>query len=183
MQNEKKIMLHQYNVSVSAGTEPLSEKAPPFYENPAVRIVLAVLFTAAVAVLGSLFTDTSTEWYANLKKPSLQPPDIVFPVVWTVLYVLFAVSLSLVAAGPGAHKKTLWLYGGSGILNVLWSYVFFEMQNPGGAFFILVLIIIIGACLFSNVYRVNRTASYLLIPYIIWLWFALYLNYELAFLN
>ncbi len=147
------------------------------------RIVFSVLFIAAVAALGIVFTDTSSEWYLNLKKPALQPPDEVFPIVWSALYILIAVSLSLVSINPKTSKKTLLLYAANGLLNVLWSYLFFYKNNAGGALIVLVCIIITAAMLFAQVYPADRVAAYLLIPYIIWLFFALCLNYEIAFLN
>ncbi len=148
-----------------------------------IRIVCAVLFFAAVAALGALFTDTSSAWYQSLIKPMLQPPPIVFSAVWTVLYALLAASLALVSIQPDVQKKTLGLYAASGILNMLWTYTFFEMQNPGGAIFVLVITIVIAVMLFTDVHSFQKIASYLLIPYMVWLCFALYLNYELAFFN
>lgn len=147
------------------------------------RIFCSVLFFAAVAAMGTAFVDTSSEWYRSLLKPALQPPSIVFPIVWTVLYALLAASLCLVSITPNAQKKTLALYVLTGVLNVLWTYTFFDLRNPSGAVFVLSLIIIAAIALFTNVYHFNRTASYLVIPYLIWLCFALYLNYELAFFN
>ncbi len=148
-----------------------------------IRIVCSVLFFAAVAVLGSLFVNTSSEWYQSLIKPALQPPPVVFSIVWTVLYALLAASLALVSIQPDIQKKTLGLFAVTGVLNVLWTYTFFEMQNPGGAFFILIITIIAAIALYSTVYKFERTASFLIIPYLIWLCFALYLNYEVAFFN
>ncbi len=148
-----------------------------------IRIVCSVLFFAAVAVLGTLFVNTSGEWYQSLIKPALQPPPVVFSIVWTVLYALLAASLALVSIQPDIQKKTLGLFAVTGVLNVLWTYTFFEMQNPGGAFFILIITIIAAIALYSNVYKFERTASFLIIPYLIWLCFALYLNYEVAFFN
>jgi len=148
-----------------------------------IRIILSILFTAAVALLGSYFTDTDSAWYQNLSRPALQPPAIVFPIVWSVLYALFAASLAISAVHPETTKKTQWLYAMSGVLNVLWSYVFFARQNPGGALIVLALLIITAVLLFWNVCQTSKTAAYLLLPYIVWLFFAFYLNYEIAFLN
>lgn len=147
------------------------------------RIACSVLFFAAVAAMGAAFTDTSSEWYQSLIKSALQPPPIVFSIVWSVLYLMLAASLSLVSLMPDAQKKTLALYVLTGVLNVLWTYTFFTLQNPGGAVFVLIITIIAAIALFSDVYRHNKIASYLLIPYMVWLCFALYLNYELAFFN
>ena len=147
------------------------------------RVILSVLFIAAVAVLGSLFTDTQSEWYQGLVKPALQPPGIVFGIVWTILYILIAVSLSLVAVQPQLPKTALWLYAGTGVLNVLWPYTFFTLHNPAGALFVLFLLIAVGILLYANVRKISAPAAHLLIPYLVWLAFALYLNYEFAFLN
>ncbi len=147
------------------------------------RIACSVLFFAAVAAMGTAFTDTSSEWYQSLLKPELQPPPLVFTIVWTLLYLLLAASLSLVSVMPGIQKKTLALFVLTGVLNVLWMYTFFYLQNPIGAFFVLIITAIAAIALYPEVYRYNRIASYLLVPYMVWLCFALYLNYELAFFN
>jgi tryptophan-rich sensory protein len=147
------------------------------------RIVLSVLFFAAVAVLGRMFTDTSTDWYTALTKPALQPPAIVFGIVWTILYILLAASAALALTDPQHTEKTRLLYAITGVANVLWTYTFFTLQYPTGALFVLLGIIVAAIVLFAHVYRIQRTAAYLLIPYIVWLFFALYLNYEIAFLN
>lgn len=147
------------------------------------RIVFSVLFVAAVAMMGALFTDTDSEWYQNLIKPALQPPGIVFSIVWTVLYALIAVSLILISLKGTPPKMTLWLHAANGLLNVLWTYTFFRLHNPGGALLVLLLLILTAILLYANVRKANAAAAYLLIPYLVWLAFALYLNYEIAFLN
>ena len=171
------------------------------------RIVLAVLFFAIVATLGAAFTDTASEWYQGLNLPALQPPPIVFSVVWSTLYLLFAASLSIVLIKSGSvhitpapvpsgttpksfiplwnntNKSTLLLYLASGVLNVLWSYTFFRLENPAGALFVLIVTVITAALLIANVFSISKAAAYLLVPYFIWLCFAMYLNYEIAFLN
>jgi tryptophan-rich sensory protein len=147
------------------------------------RVILSVLFVAAVAAMGSLFTDTSTEWYQRLTKPALQPPGIVFAVAWAVLYVLIAVSLSLVAVRKETPAKVLWLHAANGVINALWTYAFFQVKNPGGAFFVLIGNIVVAVLLYASVRKISAPAAHLLIPYLVWLSFALYLNYEIAFLN
>jgi tryptophan-rich sensory protein len=91
--------------------------------------------------------------------------------------------LSLVAVRDDTPKQTLWLHAANGVLNVLWSYTFFTLHNPGGALFLLFVLIAVGILLYANVRKTNAPAAYLLIPYLVWLAFALYLNYEIAFLN
>lgn len=152
-------------------------------KSKALRVILSVLFVAAVAALGTAFTDTTSEWYQGIVKPALQPPGIVFGIVWTVLYGLIAASLSISAVSPGTPANTFWLHAANGVLNVLWTYTFFQLHNPGGALFVLLLIIMVALALYTSVRSTHAAAAYLLIPYLVWLAFALYLNYEIAFLN
>ena len=147
------------------------------------RIIYAVLFVAAVAGLARAFVDTSSEWYLDLVKPQLQPPPIAFIIVWAVQYTLLAASMALTAANPLTTKKTLFLYVVSGLLNVLWTCIFFYRQNPAGAVIVLILHIAGAVALYADVHRIDKKAAWLLLPLIVWLCFALYLNYEIAFLN
>lgn len=147
------------------------------------RIVIAIVLAVVALALASLFVDTASEWYQNLQKPQLQPPPVVFGAVWVLLYILFAASLSLILIDNHVPKKTYELFFVTAILNALWTYTFFYRQNALVAMIVLILIIIFALKLFISVYNVNRTAAYLLIPFILWVSFALYLNYELIFLN
>ena len=147
------------------------------------RIVCAVLITLAALALASLFVDTDTSWYQALQKPQLQPPPIVFGIVWTALYLLFAASLSLISINAQTPQKTYALYLAVFVLNAFWTYAFFYRQSAAAAVFVLLMLIAAAVSLFLAVYRTNRLAAYLLIPYLLWIVFALYLNYEIAFLN
>jgi len=155
----------------------------PILKSAPFRVLFGVLFVVSAAAAGSLFADATSDWYKSLVKPALLPPGFVFSIVWTALYALIAISLSLVVNDPKTTKGTLFGYAASLLLSALWPYVFFEKRNPAGAFFIIAVMIIIVLFLLANVYRINKTAAYLLIPYFIWLWFALYLNYEIVFFN
>lgn len=152
------------------------------HQEKILRIILAVVLSATALALASAFTDTDTAWYQGLQKPELQPPPLVFGIVWTLLYAPFAASLAIVW-NKKAPVKTLLLYLAIGILNALWTYVFFAQENATGAVFVLLIIILVTLCLFLSVYDISKTAAYLLIPYMVWITFALYLNYEIAFLN
>jgi len=170
------------------------------------RIVLSVLFVAIVAVMAAAFVDTSSDWYQALVLPALQPPPIAFSIAWGIIYLLFAASLSIVSIKSGAglqnasssatpdskpkstdlfskNKSTLLLYLASGVLNVLWTYVFFTLENPAGALFVLIVTVIVTALLIADAFSVSQAAACFLVPYLVWLCFALYLNYEIAFLN
>ena len=171
------------------------------------RVALSVLFAAAVALCSRAFTDTSSEWFRGLAPPALMPPLEVFAIVWGILGALFAASLSIVSVRSGGglrpaaadpndpnnrpkipklfprNKSTLMLYLTYGVLSALWSYTFYMLQNPAGALFVLIAILVVTASLISSASKISPVAAALLLPGFVWLCFALYLNYEYAFLN
>ncbi len=147
------------------------------------KVVYCALFMISVTNLGLPFIDTSSEWFKGLVKPAWQPPDIVFPIAWTAVNACIAVSMSLINLDEKASKRTLIFYALTGVLNVFWIYIFFCRQNIGGAFFLLIAIAVTVALLFSDSYLTKKKAGYLLIPLLSWLCYAVYLNYEIAFLN
>ena len=147
------------------------------------NIALSIGFTVAIAALATLFTDTSSEWYRSLELPAFQPPPLVFTIAWTLLYGLLAASMSLYTITGGYSKTAVLLYFLNGVASPLWTYIFFRCHNLMGAFFLLGAILALSILLYKSVYEKNRTAAYLLLPYVLWLSFALYLSYETAFLN
>ncbi len=147
------------------------------------RIAYAVFVSAAALALAAAFVDTGTAWYQALQKPEFQPPSIVFSIVWALLYALFAASLALANLACQKPKKAHFLYAAVFVLNALWTYCFFQQEKAAAAVFVLLTTIITALILFLSVYSMNKTAAYLLIPYLLWTAIVLYLNYEIAFLN
>lgn len=137
----------------------------------------------SVTNLGLPFMDTSSEWFKSLVKPAWQPPDIVLPIAWTAINAAVAVSMSLIYLDENVRKRTLIFYALTAVLNLLWIYVFFCRRNTGGAFFLLIAVSVSAALLYSDSYLTNKKAAYLIIPLLLWLCYAVYLNYEIAFLN
>ena len=148
-----------------------------------VKIAAAVLFVAAVAAAGALLTDTASDWYEALVKPAFQPPDLVFPIVWTVLYAMIALSLVRLIGTGRLNMGLLALFAANGLLNVLWSYVFFRMQSPMVAFAVIVAIGVTAVLLIREAWKTDAAAGWLLVPYLVWLAFAAILNYVIAMLN
>lgn len=149
---------------------------------------LLVSFAACfgVAYLGSVSTISSiTGWYASLNKPFFNPPNWVFGPVWTLLYFLMAVSVYLVWK-KGVTKKTkpaLLLFAVQLVLNYLWSYFFFGLQKPLLAF---VEILLLWFAIYLTIVRfksISKLASNLLIPYILWVSFAVVLNLGIVIIN
>ncbi|MCU0642423.1 MAG: tryptophan-rich sensory protein [archaeon] len=144
-------------------------------------LVLSFVSVHIAAFIGSRFTDTG-EWYESVK-PSITPPGFVFPIVWTILFILISIALYLAyVSSRGAEKRAVVImFGLNIVLNALWSYLFFGLHNPIAAFIELVVLWINILIITLISWRVNRTAGYLLLPYLIWVSFAGILNYIIAF--
>lgn len=151
--------------------------------NNLLKLIIAILVAELAGVIGSIFTVTAIPiWYAALAKPALNPPNWVFAPVWSALFVLMGVAAFLVWR-QGLDKKAvriaLIIFLGQLALNSLWSMIFFGLHNPGTAFLeIIILWLAILATIFFF-YKVSRPAAYLLIPYILWVSFAGYLNFSI----
>ncbi len=141
--------------------------------------VFAVLVFIA-ATTGAAFEPG--EWYASLQKPFLTPPNWVFPVVWTILYIMIAIAGWLVWKAAGlTHAIIVW--GIALILNALWSYVMFGRHEIQLAFLELIGLWIAIALFIGMAWRIDRRASYLFLPYLAWVSFAGGLNFMLWQLN
>jgi tryptophan-rich sensory protein len=151
------------------------------------KLIASVLLCQLAGAAGSVFTVSSlTDWYSLLEKPVFNPPSWVFFPVWTLLYTLMGISLYIVWE-KGLHDREvkigLLIFGIQLILNVLWSFLFFGLRSPYYGFvgiIFLWLAILLTIVQFRNI---SKTASYLLIPYILWVSFAVLLNYNLWTLN
>jgi translocator protein len=156
--------------------------------NPAWQALALGLFYLAcflAAGLGSLFTMVSLgSWYAGLAKPPWNPPAWVFGPVWTVLYAMMAVAGWLVwrKGGPAGRRALRW-FAVQLVLNVGWSAVFFGLQMPGLAFVEIVLLCVAIAATLKTFWRVSRPAGILLVPYLLWVSFAVVLNFAIWRLN
>lgn len=145
-------------------------------------LVAWVALSLAAGYVGSLFSPG--EWYQSLEKPDLTPPDIVFPIVWNLLYILMGVAAWCIWKSQSVFRSmAILLFIIQLLLNVLWSYLFFGMQSPALALLeIAVLWIVLVTTLFVF-YKIDKSAGFLLIPYIAWVSFAIYLNYSIFVLN
>ena len=147
------------------------------------RIIAAIAATLAGAVFASLATDTSSAWYEGLALSPLQPPPWAFAAVWTVLYVLIAVSFALVVSKRRVCGAAVIGYVVNLILNALWSPIFFLAYAPGPALVVMIALIINLVVLMRNVSAVSRPAFYMLVPYIVWLGIATVLIVSVIVLN
>lgn len=149
-------------------------------------LIISLLIPLAVGGLSALLTRNSMEAFGALNQPPLSPPGWLFPVVWTVLYLLMGFASYLVFVNGRNRRKVqnaLFVYGVQLFFNFLWSIIFFNQERYFFAFFWLLalwVLILITLILF---YRIHKPAGLLLIPYLLWVTFAGYLNLGIALLN
>ena len=124
-------------------------------------------------------------WFAMLDKPALYPPPIVFPVVWSVLYVLMGLALALIAAARGARGRGVAVaaFALQLALNLAWSPVFFAAHRLTLALLIIFALIVVLGVTIALAWRVRRMAAALLLPYLVWVCFASFLNLQFLQMN
>jgi translocator protein len=138
-----------------------------------------VVASALAGVFGSQFEPGP--WYASIDKATLTPPSWVFPVVWPMLYLMMGIALwrFVERAAPGRARTTgVALFGVQLVLNGLWSYFFFGLHRPGLALLDIAALWLTIASVIFVFSRHTRAAAWLLAPYLAWVSFASYLNFE-----
>ena len=145
---------------------------------------ISIAVALAVGGLSALLTGDGMEKYKALRQPPLAPPGWVFPVVWTILFVLMGVGAAMVClSGSSSKKKPIAIYGLQLTVNFFWTILFFLLEARLFAFFWLLLLLGLAVWMAISFGRVNKTAGLLQIPYILWLLFAGYLNLAVYLLN
>ncbi len=149
--------------------------------------VISIAIALAVGGLASLLTRNSMQIYGEIKVPPLSPPSALFPIVWTILYVLMGIGAALVYTNretvPRAADKALVVYALNLILNFAWSIIFFRFRAFLAAFICLVLLLITILKMIFDFFKISPLAAYLQIPYALWVAFAGYLNLGIVILN
>lgn len=150
------------------------------------KLIISLVIPLAVGGLSALITGGSMDIYGAVTQPPLSPPGWVFPVVWSVLYVLMSVSLYLVweSDAQKEQKTTAFVvFGISLLLNFLWSPIFFAARGFLAAFVVLVLLWLSIIGVIITFYRIRPVAGLLQLPYLLWVTFAGYLNFGVYLLN
>lgn len=155
--------------------------------NSSLKLIIAIVVCELAGIIGSLFTFSEIpSWYAWLVKPVLNPPSWIFGPVWTILYILMGIAAFIIwnngLARPDT-RKALQIFSLQLILNATWSVVFFGLHNPGLALVNIALMWLAIVWTMVTFYKISKPAMWLLVPYILWVTFASYLNYSIMTLN
>lgn len=149
-------------------------------------LIIAIAIPLGVGFLSSYLISDTMQQYQQLSQPSFAPPGWVFPVVWTILYILMGIA-SYIVYDEGIRnpdvRNALMFYIAQLIVNFFWTIIFFGFELRGFALIWLILLWILAVITTIKFYRINKIAGYLMIPYILWLSFAGVLNYAIWKLN
>lgn len=149
--------------------------------------VIAILIPLAVGAASALITRGNMNIYDEIKTPPLSPPGILFPIVWTILYILMGISSAIIYINKEKAKKPaekgLSYYALSLAFNFVWSILFFNFRIYLASFAWLLVLLALIICTILSYKKASRLAAYLQIPYAVWVIFAGYLNLAIWFLN
>lgn len=147
------------------------------------KLFVCIAIPLVVGGLSAALTKDSMELYETVQKPALTPPGWIFPVVWTILFVLMGIASYLILTTEKSKDTALRIYGLQLAVNFFWSILFFNLQQYQLSFFwllLLWLLVFITTVLF---YQISKPAGYLMLPYLFWVTFAGYLNLSISLLT
>ncbi len=148
-------------------------------------IICGIIICLAVGAVSRMtHANAMAVWYPYLDKSPLNPPDIVFPIVWGILYVTMGISVGIIynSEKSPARTRMLWVFGIQLALNYVWNLFFFYMQSPAWGLVIMPVLVALAIWYLLDAWNVKRTAAWLFLPYTLWMCFATYLNLYI-FLN
>lgn len=149
-------------------------------------LAICIAIPLVVGAISALLTKDSMMIFQTVNKPPLSPPGWLFPLVWTILYILMGVASYLVLTSEGTMEEksqAISVYFYQLLVNFLWSTWFFNLQWYVFAFFWLILLWVLIFVTLVRFYRLSKSAGYLMVPYLLWVTFAGYLNLGIALLN
>lgn len=146
------------------------------------KLIISVLLPLVLGGLIGFITNPSFN-YKDMITPSFQPPAIIFPIVWTILYILMGISSYIVLSSKKDVEVPLKYYILQLIVNLLWPVIFFTLQMYKLSFVLILVLIYLVIRMIIEFYKINKTSAYLQIPYLLWLIFASILNLAISILN
>ncbi len=147
------------------------------------NLIISILIPLVAGIIGSLLGNAS-QGFEELIKPSFAPPGFIFPIVWTILYILMGISFYIIYNSNSEYRKrAIIIYFIQLILNMLWTLIFFRLNLLLFAFIWIIVMIIFVILMIYYFYKINKISAFLQIPYLIWLIFAGILNFSIYVLN
>ncbi len=150
------------------------------------KIILCSIVIVILGTLSGLSTVSQIPtWYAELNKPSWNPPSWIFGPMWTTLYILMGVALARIwhLTSSQARSTALILFGIQLLLNLIWSPIFFGMHKLGLALIVILILVICIILTIRSFVSLDKVSGWLLVPYLLWVSFASFLNYTIYQLN
>lgn len=148
------------------------------------KLIVYLAATFLFGVVGALLGGGASQIYSSINKPPLSPPSIVFPIVWSILYLLMGLGAYFLSNERDSNTSDLLkVYWIQLVLNALWALFFWRVKAFWFAAIIIVAILVLVIWFTVKAYKINKLTAFMFIPYIIWLLFALYLNVGVAVLN
>lgn len=148
--------------------------------------IISIAIPLIIGIAASLLTSGQMHIYKEIVKPPLAPPAFIFPIVWTILYILMGISSARIILTPSVHgeqKKAILLYILQLFLNFIWPIVFFNFKSYKISFVIIILLWYTVFRMIMAFFEVDKKAALYQIPYLLWITFATYLNLAIALLN
>ena len=147
------------------------------------KLIFYVGITILIGSIPSFFIKIG-DTYKSLNRPPLSPPGIIFPIVWTILFVLMGISIyRVMVSNKGGKNEARLLYFIQLILNALWTPIFFGFRNYFLGFLWIIMLIVLVIAMILSFNKIDKISAYLNIPYLLWLVFALYLSFGVFLLN
>lgn len=145
--------------------------------------IICIVIPLVIGFLGNLLGDITNN-FNQIAKPGFTPPSIVFPIVWSILYILMGISIYLInQSNSETKKKAVTIYTIQLLVNLLWPLFFFKFKFFLFSFLWLLILIALVLSMIFKFLKINKLAAYLQIPYLLWLVFAAVLNYQVYLMN
>ena len=153
-------------------------------KNKFISFILFLIITYSASFIGGMATISFKEpWYSQLVKSNYNPPDWIFAPVWTTLYLMMTLAIWFYWHSKNREMNTIYIYFIQIVFNTTWSIVFFGLHQILLALIVLLILIFLIIILIIRFKRVNLVSYYLMIPYLLWTFYALFLNFNLMILN
>ena len=151
------------------------------------KLIIAIAIPELVGFLSAVITGNIGDTYKSFEQPPLSPPGIIFPIVWVILYGLMGVASYIIfeerKASEEKQKQALTFYGIQLAVNFIWPILFFKFEAYTLSVFVIIILLVLVIITALKFKEINTVAFWLMVPYIIWLLFATYLNIGVAVLN